>query len=127
MNHCCQFSVTLLLLLPLLAACAGHVDPELVSMPITSPENSPAPISIIVPTTTATSRPTSTTSTTPLATAALPYLVEIAEGGLENALVRDPGLARGVVLYRGMHVHPRIAATVGAEPRPLSSLLEDRS
>ena len=62
-----------------------------------------------------------------LASAALPYLVEIAEGGLDNALRRDEGLAAGVVLYRGMHVHPRIAATVGAEPRSLASLLEDRS
>jgi alanine dehydrogenase len=67
------------------------------------------------------------TASRALASAALPYLVQIAEGGLDNALRRDAGLAAGVVLYRGMQVHPRIAAAVGAEPRPLASLLEERS
>ena len=67
------------------------------------------------------------TASRALASAALPYLVEIAEGGLDEALAQDEGLAQGVVLYRGMHVHPRIAAAVGAEPRPLATLLEDRS
>ncbi len=76
MNRCCQLSVTFLLLLLLLAACAVSVDPELVSMPTTSPENTPTPISSSVPTTTAISLPTSTTSMTPTATPALLYLVE---------------------------------------------------
>jgi alanine dehydrogenase len=67
------------------------------------------------------------TASRALASAALPYLVEIAEGGLDIALTSDAGLAKGVVLFRGMHVHPRIAAAAGAEPRPLASLLEERS
>lgn len=67
------------------------------------------------------------TASRALASAALPYLVEIAEGGIDVALRRDPGLAKGVCLYRGELVHPRIAAAVGAEPRSLASLLEDQS
>jgi alanine dehydrogenase len=67
------------------------------------------------------------TASRALASAALPYLVEIAEVGLDGALRRDPGLAKGVCLYRGKLVHPRIAAAVGAEPQSLASLLEDQS
>lgn len=66
------------------------------------------------------------TASRALTSAALPYLIEIAEFGLDEALRRDPGLARGVCLYRGHLVHPRIAAAVGAEPRSLDSLLEGR-
>lgn len=66
------------------------------------------------------------TASRALTSAALPYLIEIAECGLDEALRRDPGLARGICLYRGNLVHPRIAAAVGAEPQSLDSLLEGR-
>jgi alanine dehydrogenase len=67
------------------------------------------------------------TASRALASAALPYLVEIAEIGLDEALRRDPGLSAGVTMYRGQLVHPRVAAALGVEPQSLASLVEERS
>jgi alanine dehydrogenase len=67
------------------------------------------------------------TASRALASAVLPYLVEIVELGLQSALRRDPGLARGACIIRGQVVHPRIAAALGVEPASLESLLEARS
>jgi alanine dehydrogenase len=67
------------------------------------------------------------TASRALASAVLPYLVEIVELGLESALRRDRGLARGACIIRGQVVHPRIAAALGVEPASLDTLLEARS
>jgi alanine dehydrogenase len=55
--------------------------------------------------------------------AAMPYLLEIAERGLEAALSRDAGLARGLYLYRGRPVHDAVAELMGVPCEPLGSLL----
>jgi len=67
------------------------------------------------------------TASRALASAALPYLIDIAEFGIEQALRRDPGLARGVCIFKGQLVHQRIAAAVGGELQSLDTLLEDRA
>jgi alanine dehydrogenase len=59
--------------------------------------------------------------------AAMPYVMEIAEHGLEAALVRDPGLGEGVYMYHGRLVHERVARHVGATHEPLAGLLEGRA
>lgn len=67
------------------------------------------------------------TASRALASATLPYLIEVAEQGLDQALRRDPGLRKGICLYRGQLVHPRIAAAVGEATESLDNLLEVRS
>ena len=67
------------------------------------------------------------TASRALASSALPYLVEVAQFGLDEAIRRDAGLARGVCVYRGRPVHPRIAGAAGVEPASLDTLLGERS
>lgn len=55
--------------------------------------------------------------------AALPFLARLAEEGLESALSKDPGLARGVYTYRGRLVNDLAAAALGLPPARLSDLL----
>lgn len=55
--------------------------------------------------------------------AALPYLLRLAEEGIESALRKDPGLARGAYLYRGRLVNEVAAAALGLPPARLSDLL----
>lgn len=62
-----------------------------------------------------------------LSDAALPHVLAIAECGLEAALEADPGLARGVYVYRGTLVHPAVAQHIGAAHEPLTTLLARRS
>jgi alanine dehydrogenase len=63
------------------------------------------------------------TASRALTIAALPYLVALAGRGVDKALAMDPGLARGVYLYRGRIVSPHIARLMGEEPTELSGLL----
>jgi len=63
------------------------------------------------------------TASRALASAALPHLGRLAELGLERALREDHALARGVYLYRGKLVHPRVAEAHGLEHTPLEELL----
>ncbi len=55
--------------------------------------------------------------------AALPFLLRLAEEGLETALRKDAGLARGTYLYRGRMVNEVAAAALGLPPARLSDLL----
>ncbi|MFP3941269.1 MAG: alanine dehydrogenase [Thermoanaerobaculia bacterium] len=64
------------------------------------------------------------TASRALADAALPYVSRIAEVGLEAALRRDPGLARGVYLYRGTLVHSLVGDLLGLPAPPLEDVLE---
>jgi alanine dehydrogenase len=64
------------------------------------------------------------TASRALASAALPYVGRLAELGVDRALREDPGLARGVYLYRGKLVHPRVAEAHGL---PCESLGEEAS
>jgi alanine dehydrogenase len=54
------------------------------------------------------------TSTYALTNATLPYLVELAEHGVERALARDPGLRLGLNVSGGEITHPAVAEALGA-------------
>ena len=45
--------------------------------------------------------------------AALPYVLDIANAGLEAALRRDPGLRDAVLVWQGRIVHETVAAETG--------------
>ncbi len=64
------------------------------------------------------------TASRALATAALPYLLRLAEKGLAGAAGEDPGLAAGVYLCRGKMVKKVVGETLGFPVTPLASLLE---
>jgi alanine dehydrogenase len=63
------------------------------------------------------------TATRALATAAIPYLMEVAEMGLEGALTGNPGLAAGVFVYKGKMVHERVGKALEMPVTPLGALL----
>lgn len=58
-----------------------------------------------------------------LANAALPYVLEIANRGLEDALHEDPGLAEAVYLYRGKMVNRKVGKTLDIPSESLGGLL----
>ena len=58
-----------------------------------------------------------------LSDAATPYVLDIAEHGLEASLAADTGLAQGVYLFRGRPVHPAVAGAVGKPCEALADLL----
>jgi alanine dehydrogenase len=53
------------------------------------------------------------TSTYALTNATLPYVLALAEHGVEGAVGRDPGLRLGVNVARGQVTHPAVAEAVG--------------
>jgi alanine dehydrogenase len=63
------------------------------------------------------------TSTYALTNVTLPYAVEIATHGLEEAARRDAVLARGVNVYRGAVTSPPVAEAHGMEGTALSRLI----
>jgi alanine dehydrogenase len=62
------------------------------------------------------------TSTYALTNVTLPYAVEIASRGLEEAIERDAALAKGVNVYGGKVTSAPVAEAHGTEHAPLSSL-----
>ena len=54
------------------------------------------------------------TSTYALTNATLPYLIELAEFGVEQALARDPGLRMGLNIAGGQITHPAVAEALSA-------------
>ena len=58
-----------------------------------------------------------------LTNATLPYIVRMANQGVEAALRADPLLATGVNLWRGEVVCEGVAEAMGAESRSLDSVL----
>jgi alanine dehydrogenase len=60
------------------------------------------------------------TSTMALTSASLPYLLAIADNGIEEAMRRDKGLAESLSTYRGRLVHRPVAEAFGMpwEPNP---------
>jgi alanine dehydrogenase len=62
-------------------------------------------------------------STYALTNVTLPYVVAICEAGLEDAVRRDPALARGVNVYGGSVTNAAVAEAHGAEWVPLSSVI----
>ena len=63
------------------------------------------------------------TSTYALTNSTLPYVVALAEKGLEQAVREDPGLAKGVNVYKGSIVYEPVAEAHGADSVDLDDLL----
>jgi alanine dehydrogenase len=63
------------------------------------------------------------TSTYALTNATLPYVVELANRGLEEAVRDDPSLAKGVNVYRGEIVYEPVAEAHGLDYVPLDDLI----
>jgi alanine dehydrogenase len=63
------------------------------------------------------------TSTYALTNVTLPYAMEIASRGLEEAVREDPVLARGVNVYAGSLTNDAVAEAHGLEAAPLSSMI----
>jgi alanine dehydrogenase len=63
------------------------------------------------------------TSTYALTNATLPYVVELANRGLEDAVRDDPSLAKGVNVYRGEIVYEPVAEAHGLDYVPLEDLV----
>lgn len=63
------------------------------------------------------------TATAALTNALLPYLLEITDGGLLNALRRDPGLVKGVCTYDGNCTNEAVAKVFDLKPAQLSYLV----
>jgi alanine dehydrogenase len=55
------------------------------------------------------------TATYALNNATLPYVLKIADQGLEAALSQDPHLRNGLNVYQGGITQPQVAAALGAE------------
>jgi alanine dehydrogenase len=57
-------------------------------------------------------------STLALTNAVLPYLQDVADKGLEEALLANPELRRGLYLHRGRCLRESLAAALGLPPAP---------
>ena len=64
------------------------------------------------------------TSTFALTNATLPYVLSLADNGVEGAIARDPGLRPGVNVANGKVTHKAVAEGVGAEYVPVEDALE---
>ncbi len=53
------------------------------------------------------------TSTLALTNATLPYLLDLANHGLHDAVARNPAIKEGVNTYQGEVTHPGVAASQG--------------
>jgi alanine dehydrogenase len=60
------------------------------------------------------------TSTFALTNATLPYVIALAEHGVEQALARDPGLRLGLNVAGGEIIHPAVAEALGAPRGPVA-------
>ncbi len=63
------------------------------------------------------------TSTYALSNATLPYALQLANLGFEEAVRRDPALARGANTYQGHVTYPAVAEAFGLTYTPLEQLL----
>jgi alanine dehydrogenase len=63
------------------------------------------------------------TSTYALTNVTLPYAVQIASAGLEEAVAADPPLAKGINVYRGELTYQQVAEAHGLDWRPLSEVI----
>jgi alanine dehydrogenase len=63
------------------------------------------------------------TSTYALTNVTLPYVLDIANNGLEDAVRRDPALARGVNVYGGVVTNGAVAEAHTMEATPLASMI----
>lgn len=63
------------------------------------------------------------TSTWALTNETIPYVMEIADRGITDALRKNKELARGVNLFKGKITHPLVAQTHNMEYQPLDELI----
>jgi alanine dehydrogenase len=63
------------------------------------------------------------TSTFALTNATLPYVLALADQGVEEAITQDPGLRPGVNVANGKVCHPAVAEAVGMEFTPVDEAL----
>jgi alanine dehydrogenase len=63
------------------------------------------------------------TSTYALTNVTLPYVLAIAEAGLERAIARDPALALGVNVYDGSITNEPVAEASGTSFVPLAAMV----
>jgi alanine dehydrogenase len=63
------------------------------------------------------------TSTYALTNATTPYVLALADNGIEEAVRRDPGLRLGVNVAAGKVTHPVVAESVGVEYTPVEEVL----
>ncbi len=63
------------------------------------------------------------TSTYALTNATMPYVIELAEAGLEDAVRNDPALAKGVNTYKGAIVYQPVAEAHSLPFTPLAELI----
>ena len=63
------------------------------------------------------------TSTYALTNATMPYVLALADGGLEGAVRDDPALAKGVNVHKGAVVYEPVAAAHGLDYVPLDDLI----
>jgi alanine dehydrogenase len=63
------------------------------------------------------------TSTKALTNATLPYVEEIADDGLADAVMRDPALAKGVNVLDGKVTYEAVAEAHGLDYAPLEAVL----
>jgi alanine dehydrogenase len=61
------------------------------------------------------------TSTYALTNSTLPYVIELAEHGVDGAIERDRSLRMGLNVHEGKITHPAVAAALGA-PQPAGSI-----
>jgi alanine dehydrogenase len=66
------------------------------------------------------------TASRALVNVALPYIMQLANQGLDATLGQDAGLAQGVVMYRGSMVHPSIGRSFDIPTTPIEELLAGR-
>jgi alanine dehydrogenase len=63
------------------------------------------------------------TSTYALTNVTLPYAVQIASAGLEEAVKDDPPLAKGINVYRGELTYEQVAEAHALDWRPLGEVI----
>jgi alanine dehydrogenase len=66
------------------------------------------------------------TSTYALTNVTVPYAIQIASAGLDDAIAKDPPLAKGVNVYHGEIVYQQVAEAHELDWRPLAELLPGR-
>lgn len=63
------------------------------------------------------------TATFALTNVTMPYAIQLAEVGIEQAIAANPALARGVNLYCGAVTHPCVAEALGMPHTPLAEAI----
>ena len=65
------------------------------------------------------------TATMALTNAVLPYIQEVGEEGMVNALLQNPGLGKGVCTYQGVCTNEAIARIFDFKPQPIDVLIKN--